>query len=101
MDEIKLSPEAKAEVEEKLAANQLALAQSQADLEAKLMDAASANIRAEESGDDKFTKRARPTFLYICELILGWNFVVLGAIHMFKPNVQPLPLPHELYWLFG
>jgi hypothetical protein len=97
-----LSPEAKAELELKMAENQAAILQAQNDLETKLTEAASANIRAEETSDDAFTKRARPGFLYICEVILAFNFIVLPFLQLVtKHPLAPLALPNDLYWLFG
>lgn len=82
------------------------LQKMQMDLAGKLQDAltseieaASANIRAEETSGDKYTARSRPTFLYLVEAILGWNFIVLSLLKHW--GLGPLQLPQELYWLFG
>lgn len=101
-DQIHLSPDAKAELQQKLADNALAVQEVQADLEEKLTDAASANIQSEEKGDDAYTKRARPTFLYICEAVLAFNFIILPLMQLIvKRPLAPLALPDPLYWLFG
>ncbi len=92
----KLSPEAKLEFDKQLAENEFRLKQMDADLESKLADTASANIRAESGSGDKYTSRARPTFLYIVEFILLWNYVV---VPLFKQT--PVQLPDPLFWLFG
>ena len=92
----KLSPEAKLEFEKQIAENDFKLKQMDAELESKLADTASANIRAESGSGDKYTSRARPTFLYIVEFILLWNYV---AVPLFKQ--VPVELPEPIFWLFG
>jgi hypothetical protein len=92
----KLSPAAKAEFDAKVAENDFLLKQMDANLESKLQDTASANIQAEEKSGDKYTSRARPTFMYICELLILWNYAV---VPLFKTG--PVQLPDPLFWLFG
>ena len=92
----KLSPEAKLEFEKALAENEFKLKQMDAELESKLADTASANIRAETTSSDKFTSRARPMFMYTVNAILAWNYIV---VPIFGRN--PVELPEALFWLFG
>ena len=92
----KLSPEAKMEFEKQIEEQKFELAKIDAELEGKLADAASANIQAEAKSGDKYTSRARPTFLYIVEFILAWNYVVVPLFEQ-----QPVQLPEPLFWLFG
>ncbi len=92
----KLSPEAKAEFDAKAKENEFLLQQMDAQLESKLQDTAAANIQAEEKSGDKYTSRARPTFMYICELLILWNYAV---VPLFKQ--APVQLPDPLFWLFG
>ncbi len=92
----KLSPAAAEEFKEKLAENDFLLKQMDANLESKLQDTAAANIQAEEKSGDKYTSRARPTFMYICELLILWNYAV---VPLFKQ--APVTLPDPLFWLFG
>lgn len=103
LDRIKLNPEKRAEVELKLAENAHELAKLEAAYETKLLEVqakeveiASSNIRA-EAGADGYTSRARPTFLYICNAILAWNYI---AVPLF-PGKTPIDLPEPLFWLFG
>lgn len=92
----KLSPEAKLEFERQLAENEFRLKQIDAELESKLADAASSNIRAEAGSGDKYTSRARPTFLYVMNFILTWNYIV---VPLFRQT--PVELPEPIFWLFG
>lgn len=105
----KLSPEAKLEFEREIAAREHELRLKDYELEARLIETqakeveiASANIRAEAATGDKYTSRARPTFLYLFYTILSWNFIVLPIIQMAsKQPIQPILFPEELVWLFG
>jgi hypothetical protein len=92
----KLSPEAKLEFEKQLAENDFKLKQIDAELEAKLANAASANIQAEAGSGDKYTSRARPTFMYVFNFILLWNYV---AVPIFRQ--APVDFPDSLMWLGG
>jgi hypothetical protein len=83
--------------------NKAELARIEYELQGKLQDAisreieaASSNIRAEAGSGDKFTSRARPTFLYICNAVIGWNYIIAPLF-----GRQPLALPEPLFWLFG
>jgi hypothetical protein len=106
MDEIRLSPEAKAELTQKLSDNQAALAKMETDYDAKLKDVAGQNIRAETTSSDKYTSRARPTFMYIIEAALAMNFVVIPIFGVFAklfhgPDISPISLPADVLTLFG
>jgi len=99
----KLSPEKAAELEELKQQNAVALAKLQIELQeqaqdaiTKEIDAAGANIRAEATSGDKYTSRARPTFLYICNFIILWNYVIVPTM-----KEKPVEFPEPLFWLFG
>lgn len=91
-----LSPEAQREFDLKMAENATNILKLDADLESKLQETAGQNIRAEAASGDKFTSRARPTFLYVVETILLWNYIVVPMFHQ-----VPVELPEPLFWLFG
>lgn len=99
----RLSPAAQMEFDTKLVEYQYQLAVKDRELEAKLaefqareIESASANIRAEVQSGDAFTSRARPSFLYACIAVVVNNWIVLPWAG--KP---PVDLPAELYWLMG
>jgi len=103
LDRIKLAPEEKAKIEAQMNQYKFELQKIEVELRAKEqefiakeIEAASSNIRAEVQSGDKYTARARPTFLYLVNLILAWNYI-------FVPLFQrsPLDLPEPLFWLFG
>jgi hypothetical protein len=50
---------------------------------------------------DKFTERARPSFMYVVIFILCFNYVGLPIFQVFGSKVAPLELPPDLLTLFG
>jgi hypothetical protein len=103
LDRIKIPPEEKAKIELAMAQNAFELQKLETEYQAKLLEAqskeveiASANIRAEATNGDKYTSRARPTFMYLCCLILGWNYIIVPLFHH-----PPLDFPEPMVWLFG
>lgn len=67
-------------------------------------------IIAEAQSPDKWTSRARPSFLYVM-YILFLTAIPMGILFAFKPEIATAvttgvtnwlkALPEELYWLFG
>jgi hypothetical protein len=103
IEEFHASPELKAQMQAAVDANaaQIALAQiklqeSAQDELAREVEAASANIRAEAGSGDKYTSRARPSFVYVMLGILTANFIAFPLLG--KPA---LAFPDALFWLFG
>lgn len=95
-------PQAKAAALQQLQQNQIEIQKMSDDLEVKLNDIAGQNIRADSSSGDKFTERARPTFMYIVEFILGFNYVIVPIVQMSTgKSLSPFNLPPDLLTLFG
>jgi len=99
----KLSPEKKAELEVLLESHKFELATKQAELESKLADfqareveAAHASIQTEAKSDDRFTRRWRPAFGYMCTALIFWNYAI---VPIFKQI--PVQLPDALFQLFA
>jgi len=86
------------------------LLKQQADGELKQQEVALSAIIAEASSGDKWTSRARPTFMYVM-YILFLSAIPMGFLFAFKPEIAIAVtngvsqwlngLPQELYWLFG
>jgi hypothetical protein len=102
IDQFHLSPEQKAQIQQAAAELKERQEEIEAARDQALDDIAGQNIRAETESKDKFTSRARPTFLYIIEGILFWNFILLPSMQFVagKPPA-PMALPSDLLWLFG
>jgi len=99
----KLSPERAAELASLRETHAVELQKMQLEMEGKVqeafsreIEAASANIRAEAQSGDKFTSRARPSFLYVMLAIFVCNYILFPL--MSRP---PLVFPEPLFWLFG
>jgi hypothetical protein len=97
------SAEDKAKFQSLIDANAAAIAAKQIELQEKAEDSyqvelntASANIRAEMLTGDKFTVRARPSYIYVVEVILLGNFIVFPLL-----GKEPIKFPTDLYYLFG
>jgi hypothetical protein len=103
VDSFHESPEVKAQLQAVIDANQKEIQLAQIAFEAKAQDtlareteAASANIRAEAATGDKYTSRARPSFLYCMLGILAANYVAFPLA-----GKTPIVFPDALFWLFG
>ncbi len=103
IDKFHMSPEDKAKFQAAIDANQKEIQLAQIALESKAQDtlareteAASANIRADAATGDKFTSRARPSFIYVMLGILVANYVVFPILA--RPAIA---FPDALFWLFG
>lgn len=97
MDEIRLSPEKKAEMSQQIAALQAQADQADKDFETKLNQIASDNIKTDSSSSDSFVRRARPFFLWIMALAIGCNVLVFPLVNLATGRgLTPLLLP-EMY----
>jgi hypothetical protein len=95
-------PQAKEAALEKLRTDAITVQQMENDLQAKLNETAGQNIRADAQSGDKFTERARPTFMYIVEAILAFNFIGIPVVQLITGKaIQPFNLPADLLTLFG
>lgn len=99
----KLSPETAAQLQLAQMAHAADLQKMENELEAtaqatlaREVEAASANIRAEATSGDRYTSRARPSFIYVMLGILVANYVVFPLLE--HPAIQ---FPDALFWLFG
>ena len=98
IDKFHLDPAKKAEIQTAVEANQEAFNEKEMELDGKLNDIAGQNIRTDSSSSDAFVRRARPFFLWIMSLALGFNiFVPLFS----GGRVHPVPIDDGLYTLFG
>jgi hypothetical protein len=71
------------------------------------IDAKARVIEAEMQSGDKFTKRARPSIVYVGLAAVGWNYVLLPTVlrvaTLFATNVDisPMELPVEFWATWG
>lgn len=100
LDEFHLNPEKKAEIQSQIAAAAAQDEQSRRDLEAKLNQIASDNIRQETSSSDWFVRRARPGFLWAMTIAIGFNLYLPLVSQFFGYHMQPLVIDREYFLLF-
>ena len=99
--EFHLSPEQAQQARQAIADASLKAQQSAIDYDAKLNDIAGQNIRADAQSGDKFTARARPSFLYVIIAVLAFNYIGIPLCSVFGSHAQPIALPADLLTLFG
>lgn len=99
----KLDPEVKAKIEAEIDARAHELRLKELEIQARVeeahareIEAAAGNIRAEATSGDKYTSRARPSFIYVMLLIFVCNYILFPIIAR-----TPLEFPEALFWLFG
>jgi hypothetical protein len=101
ISEFHLSPEDKLKAQQAIADAAAKAQQSSIDYDVRMNQIASDNIKAEAGNGDKFTARARPSFMYLIMAILGFNYIGLKFAQIFGSTVQPIELPGDLLTLFG
>jgi hypothetical protein len=114
---LKLDPAKKAEIEQHLDDNRQIIRLKELELQDKLQEqvaveikTTAANIQAEASSTDKWTSRARPSFLYVMYIII-LSAIPFSMFFAFRPDKAKLvtegfglwlaAIPDQLYWLFG
>jgi len=100
IDQFHLSPEEKAQAQQAIAD---AAQKAQADAEnynVQLNSIAGQNIRAEETNNDKYTERARPTVIWMGCGLIAWNY---GIVPVFCSHwhLNPVTLPDAFWWTWG
>jgi hypothetical protein len=96
-----LSPEQEAQARQALADEAQRAQAAAADYDVKLNQIGSDNIKADAATGDKFTQRARPSFLYVIIAVFAWNYIGIPFAQIFGSHVQPITLPADLLTLFG
>jgi Holin of 3TMs, for gene-transfer release len=95
-----MSPEEKAQAQQAIAdAGQKAQLASQ-DYDVQLNTIAGQNIRAEETADDNFTKRARPAVIWMGNLLIFWNYGLVPVL-LLRWHATPVVMPDAFWWTWG
>ncbi len=95
-----LSPEDKLKADQAIAdAAQKAQQQSQ-DFDVQLNAIAGQNIRAEAESKDNFTVRARPSVIWMGNLLILWNYALVPVIGAHW-HLGSLPIPDPFWWTWG
>lgn len=102
IEQFHASPEVKAQMQQALDANALAVEQCEKDWDVKLNDIAGQNIRTETSSTDWVVRRARPIFLWVVTTGIACNILIFPLINvaLHKGLVYP-DIPAPILELFG
>lgn len=96
-----MSPEEKVQAQQAIADASQKAEQASRDYEVQLNTIASQNIRADATNGDKYTERARPTFMYVIIAVFAFNYIGLPIAQIFGSKIGPIVLPADLLTLFG
>jgi|SRR5579871_1062042 len=100
--EFHMSPEEKAAAQQAIADAQQKAQQAAVDYDVQMNTIAGENIRADDATGDKFTQHARPWFMYIVEMVLAFNYIVIPLVQAVRGRaLAPMTLPADLLTLFG
>jgi Holin of 3TMs, for gene-transfer release len=96
-----LSPEQSVQAKQAIADAAAKAQQASLDYDVQLNTIAAKSIQTEESAGDRFTLRARPSFMYVVIATIGFNYIALPVAQIFGSQVAPIQLPADLLTLFG
>lgn len=103
----KADPNKVLEFQELIAANDQAirtkemdLAAKAADVEIQLNQTAGENIRAEAATNSKFVSWARPSVIWMGNLVVTWNYALMPFIGL-KWHLVPINLPDTFWYTWG
>src|SRR5690349_3277220 len=88
--EFHMSPEDQAKFAQAAADAAAKAQQAAVDYDVQLNTIAGQNIRAETQSGDKFTARARPSFMYVIIAVFAFNYIFLPFAQIFGSKVQPV-----------
>lgn len=100
IDNFHMSPEEKVQAQQAVADAQQKAQLAAQDYQVQLNAIAGQNIRAEETSDDNFTKRARPAVVWMGNALIAWNY---GLVPVFGVHwkLGPVVLPDAFWWTWG
>jgi len=96
-----MSPEEKAQATQAISDAAEKAKAAADDYEVQLNAIAGQNIRADAQNGDKYTSRARPSFMYVIIAVFAFNYIGIPLAEIFGSKVQPIELPGDLLTLFG
>ncbi len=96
-----LSPEDKLKADQAIAEATAQAKQAADEYEVNLNEIAGKNIQADAASGDKFTSRARPSFMYVIIAVFAFNYIGIPLAQICGSHVSPIVLPADLLTLFG
>lgn len=102
IDQFHLSPEQKAQVQQAAQELEVQRDQIEAARDEALAEIQGQNIRAETQSGDAYVRRARPTFLYMMILGIGFSLIVFPLLNLAThKTLQVVEIPSAYLELFG
>lgn len=95
-----MSPEQQAQAQQAIADAAEKAKQAADDYDVQLNTVAGQNIRAEEQSGDKYTERARPTVIWMGNVLILWNYAIVPVFGAYW-KLQPAALPDAFWWTWG
>ena len=102
IEEFHLSPEQKAEIQQRVQELELKRDEIEAARDQAVTEIQHENITAETQSEDPFVRRARPTFLYVMIAAVGYSLIVAPVVNAFlHKGLVPMEIPGAYLELFG
>jgi len=102
IDQFHMSPEQKAQMQQAAAELEAKRDEIEAARDEALAEVQGQNIRAETQSEDRYVRRARPTFLYMMILAIGIDLIVFPVISLATHHgLSILEIPGAYLELFG
>lgn len=71
------------------------------ELDIELLRQRGSILAAEASSEDKWTSRARPSFLYVVYAVIIFNYIILPLVGVLGISLPELVIPEALWNMFG
>lgn len=102
IEEFHLSPEQKAQMQQATQELEVRRDEIEAARDEALAEIQSRNITAETTSEDPFVRRARPTFLYMMILGIGFSIIIFPILNLVvHKGLQMVAIPDAYLGLFG
>lgn len=102
IEQFHLSPEQKAQMQQAAQELEVKRDEIEAARDEALAQIQSRNITAETTSEDPYVRRARPTFLYVMILGIGFSIIIFPILNLLaNKGLVMVPIPGAYLELFG
>jgi holin (3TMs family) len=102
INQFHLSPEQKAQMQQAAQELEVKRDEIEAARDEALAQIQSRNITAETTSEDPYVRRARPTFLYVMILGIGFSIIIFPILNLLaNKGLVMVPIPDAYLELFG
>lgn len=100
IEQFHASPEDKAKAQQQVIDAAAAAQKAAQDYDVQLNSIAGQNIRAEETNGDRFAGRARPSVIWMGNLLILWNWCLVPTFGAHW-HLGPVTIPDAFWWTWG